>query len=165
MELRPGRRLDMSSHFIPLPRSSMIRASSSGDHLLCFFAGDSEVCGGMLRLPLLGAGRDSGPKLTPPPVGCALPGATDAPTPPTLVPPGKSPRGDDALGATAEDAGGGPPVDTVDTADGAGGGMVEDGTCWVGDTEDSFESGPLRSEAISTMTVSRWTLPRKARGS
>lgn len=42
----------MSSHFIPLPRSSMISASSSGDHLLCFFAGDSATCGGMARLPL-----------------------------------------------------------------------------------------------------------------
>lgn len=32
----------MSSHFIPLPRSSMILASSSGDHFDCFLAGDSE---------------------------------------------------------------------------------------------------------------------------
>ena len=50
MGLRPGRRLEISSHFIPLPRSSMIRASSSGDHLLCFLAGESELCGGMVRL-------------------------------------------------------------------------------------------------------------------
>ena len=39
----------MSSHFIPLPRSSMISESSSGDHLLCFLAGESELCGGMVR--------------------------------------------------------------------------------------------------------------------
>ena len=140
----------------------MIRASSSADHLLCFFAGDSEVCGGMLRLPPPGAGRDSEPKLTPPAVGCPLPGDVDAPNPLNLVPPEKSPRGDEVLGATVEDIGWGPPVETVDVAVGAGGGMVEDGTCWVGDTEDSFESGPLRSEAISTMTVSRRTLPGKA---
>lgn len=29
----------------------MISASSSGDHLLCFLAGDSAGCGGMLRFP------------------------------------------------------------------------------------------------------------------
>lgn len=52
MALLPGRRFEMSSHFIPLPRSSMIKASSSGDHLLCFLAGDSATCGGMARLPL-----------------------------------------------------------------------------------------------------------------
>lgn len=39
----------MSSHFIPLPRSSIMRASSSADHLLCFFAGDSAECGPRLR--------------------------------------------------------------------------------------------------------------------
>ena len=33
MALRPGSRLEMSSHFIPLARSSMSSASSSGDHL------------------------------------------------------------------------------------------------------------------------------------
>lgn len=41
----------MSSHFMPLPRSSMISESSSGDHLLCFLAGESELCGGMVRFP------------------------------------------------------------------------------------------------------------------
>lgn len=50
MALRPGSRLLISSHFIPLPRSSMIRESSSGDHLDCFLAGDSEVCDGWRRL-------------------------------------------------------------------------------------------------------------------
>ena len=50
MALRPGRRLLMSSHFIPLPRSSMMRASSSGDHLDCFLAGDSAVCADCRRL-------------------------------------------------------------------------------------------------------------------
>ena len=40
MALRPGRCLLMSSHFMPSPRSWMIRASSSPDHLDCFFAGD-----------------------------------------------------------------------------------------------------------------------------
>ena len=44
MALRPGRCLLMSSHFIPSPRSWMILASSSGDHLDCFFAGDSPGC-------------------------------------------------------------------------------------------------------------------------
>lgn len=64
MELRPGRRFEISSHFMPLPRSSMMRASSSGDHLLCFFAGDSEVWGGMLRFPLLPLpGREAVPVL------------------------------------------------------------------------------------------------------
>lgn len=42
MALRPGSSLEMSSHFIPLPRSSMMAASSCADHLDCFFlAGDS----------------------------------------------------------------------------------------------------------------------------
>ena len=44
MALRPGRCLLISSHFIPSPRSWMILASSSGDHLDCFFAGDSPGC-------------------------------------------------------------------------------------------------------------------------
>ena len=57
MELLPGRRFEISSHFMPSPRSSMMRASSSGDHLLCFFAGGSDVCGGMLRFPLALLGR------------------------------------------------------------------------------------------------------------
>lgn len=59
MALRPGKRFDMSSHFIPLPLKSMIKASSSGDHLLCFLAGVSDGCGGMLRFP-------------PVPPGCAV---------------------------------------------------------------------------------------------
>lgn len=53
MALRPGNRLEISSHFIPLPLSSMIRASSSGDHLLCFLTGWSDAWGGMLRLLLV----------------------------------------------------------------------------------------------------------------
>lgn len=45
MALRPGSCLLMSSHFMPFPRSSMIFASSSGDHFDCFLAGDSDGCG------------------------------------------------------------------------------------------------------------------------
>lgn len=56
MALRPGSRLLISSHFIPLPRSSMINASSSGDHLDCFLAGDSAVWAGCKRL----AGTEAG---------------------------------------------------------------------------------------------------------
>ena len=139
MELRPGRRLEMSSHFMPLPRSSMIRASSSGDHLLCFFAGDSAVCGGMLRFPPPLPGR--GPVLEP---GDG-PGAL---SPLALGPPAAPRRGDDNGPAPAANgAGGGPHGDAVTAADeavlGRGG--------WVGDTEDSLESEPLRREAISTM--------------
>ena len=33
----------MSSHFIPPPRSSTLRASSSGVHLDCLFAGESRA--------------------------------------------------------------------------------------------------------------------------
>lgn len=43
MALRPGRCLLISSHFMPSPRSWMIFASSSTDHLDCFFAGDSDA--------------------------------------------------------------------------------------------------------------------------
>lgn len=50
MALRPGSRLLMSSHFIPLPRNSIINASSSGDHFDCFFAGDSDEWAGWIRL-------------------------------------------------------------------------------------------------------------------
>ncbi len=39
MGLRPGSRFETSSHFMPLPRSSIIIASSSGDHLVCFLTG------------------------------------------------------------------------------------------------------------------------------
>lgn len=51
MALRPGRRLLMSSHFMPEPRRSMIRASSSGVHLDCFFAGEADGWG------VVGGGR------------------------------------------------------------------------------------------------------------
>lgn len=50
MALRPGSRLLISSHFIPLPRNSIINASSSGDHFDCFLAGDSEMGAGRRRL-------------------------------------------------------------------------------------------------------------------
>ena len=43
MALRPGRCFEMSSHFIPSPRRRIIKASSSGDHLDCFFAGGGLV--------------------------------------------------------------------------------------------------------------------------
>jgi hypothetical protein len=46
----------MSSHFIPLSRSSITRASSSGNHLLCFKFLFTGVCGGMLRFPKRGLG-------------------------------------------------------------------------------------------------------------
>ncbi|GAM40665.1 hypothetical protein TCE0_039r13189 [Talaromyces pinophilus] len=39
--LRPGNFLLISSHFIPLPRNSIINASSSDDHFDCFLAGGS----------------------------------------------------------------------------------------------------------------------------
>lgn len=76
MALRPGRRLLISSHFIPLPRSSMMRASSSGDHLDCFLAGDSAVWEGCRRLaapdgPVLIKGADTG---VGPVIGVALGG-------------------------------------------------------------------------------------------
>lgn len=80
MALRPGRRLLMSSHFIPLPRSSMIKASSSGDHFDCFLAGDSAVCAGCSRFagtpgPVLvkggGAVTGAGPVVK---IGGAVPG-------------------------------------------------------------------------------------------
>jgi hypothetical protein len=44
MALRPGSCLLMSSHFIASPLSRMIFSSSSGDHLDCFLAGDSDGC-------------------------------------------------------------------------------------------------------------------------
>ena len=50
MALLPGNLLLISSHFIPLPRRSMIRASSSADHLDCFLAGDSSEWDGCGRL-------------------------------------------------------------------------------------------------------------------
>ena len=45
MELRPGNRLEMSSHFMPEPRSWTINTSSCGLHLDCFLAGDASGCG------------------------------------------------------------------------------------------------------------------------
>ena len=45
MALLPGSFLLMSSHFIPLPRRSIISASSSADHLDCFFAGGGDRLG------------------------------------------------------------------------------------------------------------------------
>lgn len=146
----------MSSHFMPLPRSSMMRASSSGDHLLCFFAGDSDVCDGMLRFPPPLPGRDAvlDPGACPDPAAAAetlCPLARTPPTPPR--------RGDNGPAATANEASGGPPEGSVTAADG----WAEVGVgCWVGDTEDSFESGPLRREAISTMTVSLGNVPKRA---
>jgi len=136
MELRPGRRFEMSSHFMPLPRSSMISASSSGDHLLCFFAGDSDVCDGMLRFPPPLPGREPILELGvgPETLNALAPALPAAPK-----------RGDKGPAAAAKEAGGGPLRDAVTVA-----GTVLDG-CWVGDTEDSFESEPLRREAISTM--------------
>lgn len=156
MELRPGRRLEMSSHFMPLPRSSMIRASSSGDHLLCFFAGESDVCDGMLRFPPPLPGRE--PALEP---GAGpVPGAPE--TLGRLAPasPAAPRRGDNVpAAATAEETCGGLLWGAAAAA--ADAGIVVGGDCWVGDTEDSFESELLRREAISTMTVSRRTLPRR----
>lgn len=153
MELRPGRRFEMSSHFIPLPRSSMMRASSSGDHLLCFLAGDSAECGGMLRFPPPLPGR--GPDLE---LGlCPALVAAEALCPLAPAPTAAPARGDNAPGATANAASGGPLGGAVAVTDG---GTEVDGACWVGDTGDSFESERLRREAISTMTVSRRDLPR-----
>ena len=155
MELRPGRRLEMSSHFMPLPRSSMISASSSGDHLLCFFAGESDVCDGMLRFPPPLPGRE--PALEP---GAGpVPGAPE--TLGRLAPasPAAPRRGDNVPAATAKEACGGLLWGAAAAA--ADAEIVVGGDCWVGDTEDSFESELLRREAISTMTVSRRTLPRR----
>lgn len=119
MALLPGNLLEMSSHFMPLPRRSMIKASSSCDHLLCFLAGDSDACGGMLRFP----------GTTP---------VTDGPG---------SPRCEAAYT-------GDPRADTASMAVVAvGGGTDADRVCRGGDVEDSFESGALRREAISTVTV------------
>jgi len=122
MALLPGRRLEISSHFMPLPRSSMISASSSGDHLLCFLAGDSATCGPMVRL--LATAAAGGPGTTG--GGPAYGGAK---------------RRGAAVGRTA--------VGGVEVAGGTEAGRV----CWGGETEDSFESGALRREAISTVAV------------
>lgn len=51
MGLRPGIILEISSHFIPWPRSSMTLAFSSADHLLCFLAGLSVLWAAILRAP------------------------------------------------------------------------------------------------------------------
>ena len=155
MELRPGRRFEMSSHFMPLPRSSMIRVSSSGDHLLCFLAGDSDVCDGMLRfpppLPGRGPARELG--LGPAPAAAGTLGRL-APAPPAAPR-----RGDSGPAAIANEAVGGPAGCPGTAADA---GTVLGGGGWVGDTEDSLESGPLRRELISTMTVSIRALPTRA---
>lgn len=98
----------------------MISESSSADHLLCFLAGESELCGGIVRL---------------------APGK--APTP-TLCKPGKPGRAAYTDGRTAG------PADVAVVV-----GMDGDDVRWVADAEDSFESEALRSEAISTVTVSR----------
>lgn len=86
MALRPGSRLEMSSHFILLPRSSIMSASSSGDHLLCFLAGLSAV-GGMLLLLFPGPGPDPGPG----PLGSADIGPDKPPPPPIKAPAGAYP--------------------------------------------------------------------------
>ncbi len=175
MELRPGRRFEISSHFMPLPRSSMIRASSSADHLLCFFAGDSDEWGGMLRLPWTPAVPTPAPApapAPPPPGGDA--DTTGIPTP--------TPTGDDAgAGASPSRAGAvaaegayssGPiaataVADAVVTTAAAAAAEAVGGTdadrllCWRwgGDTEeDSFESGALRREAISTVAGGKGVL-------
>jgi hypothetical protein len=119
----------------------MIRASSSGDHLLCFLAGDSDVCGGMLRFPPPLPGRGAGLELG---VGPETLNALLAPAPPAAPPR----RGDRGPAAPARGASGGPLGGAVTAATA---GAVLDGSCWVGDTEDSFESEPLRREAISTV--------------
>ena len=41
---RPGKAFEMSSHFFPIPRSWIIKASSSGVHLDCLLAGDVGAC-------------------------------------------------------------------------------------------------------------------------
>jgi len=46
MTVRPGSRLEMSSHFMPEPRSEISNASSSRPHFeFCFFAGDADGWG------------------------------------------------------------------------------------------------------------------------
>jgi hypothetical protein len=42
MALRPGKRFEMSSHFMPFRRNSMASASSSGVHLPSFLGGESD---------------------------------------------------------------------------------------------------------------------------
>lgn len=109
----------------------------------------------MLRFPppLLGRGPDLGLGLCPPLV------VAETPCPLTPAPPAAPARGDDAPGATANEASDGPLRGAVAVVDG---GTEVDAAGWVGDTGDSFESECLRSEAISTMTVSRRALPRGA---
>ena len=173
MALRPGSLFEMSSHFMPLPRSSMMSASSSGDHLLCFFAGESDVCG-MARRP---AGpRRAAAAATPgtPTAPCAV-GPGIWPARPKLNPPATVAleippppiRGEDAAeadtGAKAAYGGAGNPPGGAIVA--VVGGTDVDRVCWGGDTEDSFESEPLRRAAISTVTVSRRAVPRGATGS
>ena len=65
MALRPGNRREMSSHFMPPPRSSTFSASSSGLHLDSFLAGDSPgkeaVDGAGLLLGMVRDGADNLP--------------------------------------------------------------------------------------------------------
>ena len=70
-------------------------------------------------------------------------------SPLALGPPAAPRRGDNGPAPTANKAGGGPRAGEVTAADE----VVLGGSGWVGDTEDSLESGPLRREAISTMGV------------
>lgn len=105
-----------------------------------------------LLLPLPGRDADSAPS------ECPKPATAWVLNPPIPTPPaGPATLGDGAPDATDDDVGGGPPEGSAVARNR---GTEADGFCWVGDTEDSFESEPLRSEAISTMTVSRRALPR-----
>ena len=109
MGLLPGSFLDMSSHFIPLPRSSMIKASSSGDHLLCFFAGDSAACGGIVRFPVIDVVVTDAE-------GGAWRGATLA----VMAPGGPSPGTPGPYPEGSPDSGGGGPCGPCPPAPGAG---------------------------------------------
>jgi hypothetical protein len=120
----------MSSHFMPLPRSSMMRASSSGDHLLCFLAGLSAEWGGMLRFTGISDGGT--------PAGKTV-GSCGAPTSGAAVSGTGKGRPMFAGGAVATEE------------DGAEAGRL----CLGDEPGDSSESERLRREAISTVTVSR----------
>lgn len=45
MALRPGKFLEMSSHFMPVPLRLMISSFSCWDHFDCFLAGVARGCG------------------------------------------------------------------------------------------------------------------------
>lgn len=117
-----------------------MRVSSWDDHLVCFLAGDSNVCGGMLRFPPPLLGREALLELS---VGPEMLGTL------TRVPSAVPNRGDNGLVVMAKSAEGGPLVDCIVGV--ADAGTVLNGGCWVGDTGDSFESESWRREAISTM--------------